>query len=212
MFLLAASTFIALLLILFTESLARQNKLGVEKSRKAAHIVIALTIATWPFFVGMKTIAALGIAFAIATWLVKKLNLFKHTRYVERISWGEYFFGFGVSVSAFINPSDWIFVAAMLHIGVADSLGALVGEKKGKHVYKVFGNKKTLEGSVVFLVASVLIVALTVFVVPTGLGDVWPVIFWLPVIATFAEAVTPYGLDNAIVPILITALLKLLQS
>ena len=76
MFMLLVSTVAAFLALLITENLARKNKLGMENSRKAAHIIIALTIATWPFFVGMKSIGFLGLAFVAAAWAIKKPRLF----------------------------------------------------------------------------------------------------------------------------------------
>jgi phytol kinase len=206
------STLVALGILLITEKLSRQKKLSIELSRKIPHIVGGIAIATWPFFVGMDTIVVLGALFFIGTLLVRKLNLFAHARSVDRRSWGEPLFALGITLAALMHPANWVFVAAVLYMALADAAAALAGKSLGKHGYQVLGQKKTVEGSVTFLIVATIITAYIVFIAPSGLELTWPVVLWLPLIAMLTEAAAPFGIDNIAIPLLVAAVLSSLQS
>ena len=97
----------------------------------------------------------------------------------------------------------------LLGMGYGDGLAALIGAKYGKSKLSK-NSKKTVLGSVTML----LVVAIILFAVKSGFGGVseaWAmgtfglVLFSLSVGLTAAifEAVTPFGLDNISVPIVI---------
>ncbi|OGL30631.1 hypothetical protein A3D14_03450 [Candidatus Saccharibacteria bacterium RIFCSPHIGHO2_02_FULL_47_12] len=197
----------ALVVLLATERAAKTNKISTEVSRKIPHVVGSLAIATWPFFVSMHTVLTLGLVFTFAAIGVRVFNLFPNTRFVDRKSWGEPLFGLGVAGAAVIGPSKWVFAAAMLYLGVADSVAALVGKRRGKRQFQFFGHIKSLEGSLAFLVAAICITALLVFMAPAGLDSHWQVVIWLPLLATAVEAIAPWGIDNLALPIIVTAVL-----
>ncbi len=203
---------IAFIILLVTEKLSTRKLLSVEVSRKMPHIAGGLAIATWPFFVSMQVIVVLGLVFVIATLLVRQLNLFPGARTVGRLSWGESFFALGVSIVALVGPSKWIFVAAVLYLALADAAAALVGNKWGKHKYTLFGHSKSLEGTTAFMLTSIVITAWVVIVAPAGLNNSLPVILLLPIIAASLEAGMPWGLDNLLLPILVTVVLSSLQT
>ncbi len=208
---LIVSVLIASCLILLTERLSRKNNINKELSRKIPHTIIATTIAFWPLFVDMKYIAYLGVVFVLAAWLVAKLNLFPSARSITRKSGGEYFFGLGFGAAALLNPAPWIFALAMLYVGLADTVAALVGNKYGKHKFIIFGQKKSLEGSLGFFVTAVLITfGFAIFNPASALYLNLLVILFLPLLATFVEAVALYGLDNLAIPLLVVATLGVL--
>lgn len=208
----AAVSVLALVVLLVTEKAARDKKLSTELSRKIPHTVLAIAIATWPFFVSMHTVLTLGLVFTFVAMSVRFLNLFPHSRAVDRKSWGEVLFGLGITLCALIGPDKWVFAAAMLYLGIADAAAALVGKRRGKRSYQFFGHIKTVEGSLAFVVAAVVITALVVLAVPAGLEGVWTVIIWLPLVAAAVEAIAPRGLDNIFVPVLVAVILTSLQA
>jgi len=205
------SVVIAFIILLVTEKLSTRKFLGPEVSRKMAHIAIGIAIATWPFFVSMHAIAALGAIFVIATLLVRQFNLFPGARTVGRLSWGEPFFALSVSIIALADPSKWIFVAAVLYLAIADAAAALVGNKWGKNKYTLFGHSKSLEGTLAFILTAIVITAWVVLIAPAGLSNNVPVILLLPILAAGVEASMPWGLDNLLLPILVTTVLSSLQ-
>ena len=203
---------LAFIIILLTERAAKNKSLSTELSRKIPHLTVALTMATWPFFVNMKTVAALALAFSASSLAMRLFKLFPHARFVDRRSWGDVLFGLGIGFSALLNPPRWIFINAVLYLGIADLIAAMVGKTLGQHRYKVFGNTKTIEGSIAFTLSAMSITAMIVFLAPVGLGASWQIIFWLPLSAAVIEAVLPLGLDNLVLPIFVTAVMLALRT
>ena len=199
---------VAFVILLFAEHLSRKKAINQEVSRKIPHIVGGLAIASWPFFVSMNFIVGLGLAFLAASTVVRKFNLFAGSRAVDRLSWGELFFPAGVTLTAALHPSQWIFAVAILHLGVADAVAALVGKRLGKHFYKIFGHRKSIEGSIAFAVVSVIITFWFVVFAPTGLSISWTVILLLPILSSLTEAIAPWGLDNLFVPVIVVIALS----
>ena len=197
----------ALVILIITELFAFKNVIKQELSRKISHIIISASVISWVFFVNMQVILGLGLIFLAAAIVERELNIFSSARHVGRRSWGELFFPLGIVIIAFLDPSKWIFISAMLYLGVADSAAALIGKAKGKHRYF---NNKTLEGSTAFLVVSILVTTWVILIAPTGLGGNWTAIIWLPFAATVVEALAPWGLDNLLIPVLVVVALMYL--
>jgi phytol kinase len=88
-------------------------------------------------------------------------------------------------------------------MGYGDGLAALVGRKWGKHPFQIFQAKKSFEGSATMFIASftVLFVYLTYASGSVSLT----LCLIIALVATLVEAISPWGLDNILVP-LITAL------
>ena len=197
----------AIVALIITELFAFKNVIKQELARKISHIVISASVISWVFFVNMQVILGLGLIFLAAAIVERELNIFSSARYVGRRSWGELFFPLGLVIIAFLDPSKWIFISAMLYLGAADSAAALIGKAKGKHRYF---NKKSLEGSAAFFAVSVFVTVWVVLIAPTGLSGNWTAVIWLPFVATIVEALSPWGLDNLFIPVLVVAVLKLL--
>lgn len=91
-------------------------------------------------------------------------------------------------------------VTGVLVMGWGDGLAALVGSKWGKHRYKVYHRwEKSAEGSLAMVIVS--------FMIAIIFGGLSPLsAFFLALVATALESLTPLGFDNITVPLL-TALL-----
>jgi len=101
----------------------------------------------------------------------------------------------------------------MLHLAFADSIAALIGKKFGKkHTYKVFGNTKSIAGTIAFWVVSFIITTWVVFIAPAGIIEGWYILLMLPIIAAAVENFGVYGLDNFLVPVVVAALLKMASA
>jgi len=73
-------------------------------------------------------------------WLFcfKKYGFFQSIEQVKRNTFGEYFFPLGILSVALLNPQKEIFTIALLCVGFADGLAALIGQKYGrKNRYKI---------------------------------------------------------------------------
>ncbi len=181
-----------------------------EYSRKFVHIVIGSFMASWPFFMEMRYVQYLAILFFFGVLLSAYLGIFNAIHAVRRMTLGEMLFPVGIFVAATFSQSIWIYVAAVLHLSLADGLAAIVGTRYGKQdTYRVFGYRKSVAGTLTFLVVSVAITAWTVLLSPAGFGlEARSVLLWLPLAATVLENIGIYGIDNVMVPVLVVAWLN----
>lgn len=213
-FWLALSIILGGLVILFGEILHHKKYISGEASRKLIHISHALVVASWPFFVGYWFIVLAELLFVAVVLLARHLGIMPHLRDVKRLSWGEFFFALSIVIIAFIEPSPWIFLAAMLHLGLADGLAALVGRKFPYGRYVVLSHNKTFTGSLTFAFVSVIIIAaaLKFGTIDIAEGVDTYRLLLIPLVTTLAENTSPYGSDNLTVPLLVTALLGLFSA
>lgn len=212
MLVLIALILVSLSIVLWSEHLRSKRIISSELSRKIPHLVAALVYAASPFLVDFKVIIYLALLNLVGAVLARKYNWFSQARKVDRKTWGDFFFPAGVAATSLMTDSKWVFAAAMLNLGIADTLAALIGKRfGGKHTYKVAGQTKSLAGSLAFWVASVLITALALQQLDISAQMFWPIIFWLPLALTAAENAGVYGLDNLTIPVLVVATLNFLQ-
>lgn len=201
-----------------------------EITRKFVHILTATFIATWPFFMSMAYIQLLSGLMLVVVLLSKYMNLsfnpgkfpgvslgaptFHSVHGVDRHTYGEVLFPVAVFLSAALAGSDWIFAAAMLHLGLADGLAAAIGVQNLGHMnYKVFGQAKSLIGTLTFYVVSAGITAMIVFWLDSAeFGSLAAgLVIWLPLTATLVENLAVFGTDNVLVPLLVVAAMNTAQ-
>ncbi len=190
------------------EQLAQEKKLSVETSRKIPHVLSGIAVAILPFFIGLRLIPVVGAIDIGVLWLLRKFDIFSAVRHVERKTYGEFFFAIGAIITSFITDSNWIFAAAIFYLGFADAAAAIIGQRFGKHQYKIFGQKKSLEGSAAFFVVATVITGWAVFIMPIDLDITIPALLLLPLATTIVEGCMPYGLDNLFLPIIVAGVLS----
>lgn len=206
-------TFILIILAgLFTLALSElirtRLKLNNEYTRKTYHVVHALIIGAAPFFVSYKLIILFELILLADMLLVRRLKLLSWLHEVGRLSWGDLFTPAGVITIALIQPNKWVFLAAMLHLGLADAAAALAGKRWGKrNSYKVLGQKKSLAGSLAFYLVSLSILLVLLQFTSFSVAS-WLVLLVLPVLTTAGENVSIYGADNFVIPVLVVLVLS----
>lgn len=194
-------TIAAVFLVLVANEWWWRKRTHGELSRKAVHIIVGCFVAFWPLYLSWLQIELLSVAFVVGTIASMRLNLFKALHSVQRPTWGEVCFGGAVGIVAFITHSPAIYAMALLHMSLADGLAAVVGVRYGtSNAYVLFGNKKSLVGTLTFMVVSTVIFVSFIWqqqidfqagFVPLILG------------ATLLENIAIVGLDNLLVPVLI---------
>lgn len=208
----AMAIFVVFVLLLLSEWMWRRNILRGEAARKSVHLVIGSFVAFWPYFMDFRAIQAISLAFLVVVLLSQKYSIFNAIHGVGRKTWGEVLFAVGVGLAATLTTSKGIFTAAILHLSLADGLAGIIGCSLGKNnSYKVGSQTKSLAGSFAFWLASFSIIALTVSLDPSLGAVALPLLFWLPLMATFTENIGIWGTDNVLVPLLIIAALSSLQ-
>src|ERR1035438_2240262 len=201
---------VVLLAIIFStlaEVISKKYRFKTEFTRKIIHITGGTTAAFTPWFLSWQQIELLAVIMFSFLLVFRYLGLFKSSRSIKRISLGELMFAACIGLVAVITHDRLIFVAAILEMGIADSMAAVFGIYYGKKTgYKVFGQQKSLVGSGVFYLCSLLI--LSWYLLVSHAGGNWSVLIWLPVVATGLEAIGVDGLDNLLVPVVVAAILN----
>jgi len=206
---------------IFFAEVARANKwVSGERARKIIHILIGVWGAWLPLWLGWRSIIVLGLMLFLGVMLANHLRLFKSIHSIGRSTIGEYLFPVSMVLLALFFRNTIIFAAAMLQLGVADGMAAVVGTRYGKKtVFKVFGQKKSKHGTITFFVCSVAILFWALYALhPTLAGDSivsLGITFLLSVslasVLTVAELVGIKGSDNITVPFITASALWLLK-
>jgi len=197
---------VTFVILVAAEYLSRAKQIHAELTRKMVHVAVGTFVAFWPFFLTWRQIQLLSLAFFIVLCISIKLNIFRSIHAVRRGITGELLFAVAIGLLALISTNEWIFMAAMLHLSIADGLAALIGVGWGdNNSYKVWGKTKSIVGSSAFLISSFcILVAYGIF---AHSSTSFLTVVWLPFIATATENLAVQGTDNLVMPMLIAAVL-----
>ena len=184
----------------------RKQAIHDEFSRKFVHVTVGSFVASWPFYLSWQRIELLSVAFVIVVSISKYLNLFQAIHSVQRPTWGELFFALAVGLVAVVTRDKWIYAAALLQMGLADGLAAIIGVRYGNRLkYLVFGHPKSAVGTLTFFVVSLGI--LLGFNYWSGMSVGLIYILAVSVMASALENLAVMGLDNLLVPLLVAFML-----
>lgn len=198
--------FITFCILIGAEYLSRSKRIHAELTRKLVHVAVGTFVAFWPFFLSWRQIQLLSLAFFVVVCLSVRFNVFRSIHAVKRGITGELLFAIVIGLLALISTNEWVFMAAMLHLSIADGLAAVIGLGWGDtNRYKVLGRTKSIAGSVAFLLSSYLI--LIVYAVFSDSTSSLLTFIWLPFVATAAENLAVQGTDNLVMPMLIALVL-----
>jgi phytol kinase len=200
------AVFVALVI---NEFLWNKKVIKNEVARKSIHISVAAFVAFWPYYLSYLNIEYIALAFIVVIFVSRKYGFFQSIEQVKRNTFGEYFFPLGILSVALLNPQKEIFTIALLCVGFADGLAALIGQKYGrKNRYKIFSGFKSIVGSLTVFVVSLVILVLVDYFGKMHL----PIISFLvmPLDVALVEAFTPFGADDLLIPISVLAILSLL--
>lgn len=188
------------------EYLSRSKQIHAELTRKLVHVAVGTFVAFWPFFLSWREIQFLSLAFFVVVSLSIKFNIFSSIHAVKRSITGELLFAVVIGLLALIVTDKWVFMAAMLHLSLADGLAAIVGLGWGQgNSYKVMGRVKSIAGSLAFLVTSIFI--LGVYAIFSASGTSFATYLWLPIVAVGTENLAIQGTDNLVMPLVIALVL-----
>ena len=133
---------------------------------------------------------------------------------VRRNSFGDLYFPVTIAALFLVSARDPVtFCTPILTMTLADAAAALVGTRRGAHVFRRPGREKSIEGSVAFF-----LVALPCAYLPLRVwsGGGWVAMLLLSLNlalpATLVEALSWSGLDNLTVPLAVFLLLRMLRG
>lgn len=202
----ALVVFVTFCILIAAEYLSRSRQIHAELTRKLVHVAVGTFVAFWPFFLSWRQIQLLSLAFFIVICLSIKFNIFRSIHAVKRGMTGELLFAVTIGLLALISTNPWIFMAAMLHLSIADGLAAVIGLGWGdNNSYKVMGRTKSLAGTGAFLIVSFCILA--IYGTFAHSSTTFLTLLWLPFVAAAVENLAVKGTDNLVMPMLIAVVL-----
>ena len=198
---------IFLILFGFAEAIQRLTKIRHDLTRKFAHILSGTVVFFLPYFLNAREIIILAVTFAILLWISKYLGLLASIHKVNRKTLGEVFFPLGIGISAFFFlPHDLLaFQFGVLVLAFSDALAGIIGESFGKHKIFFLKSTKSMEGSVVFFFAT-LILVMAMYSQRT-LTSILPMTV-SSLLLTLIEMMLIGGLDNLLLPVVASYIFK----
>lgn len=197
---------VVLMILLLAEFIRLKQKKATEGQRKFVHILVGCLAAGSPYLLEWWQIQALGVLMLAVVLFAKHFGIFRSIFGVKRHTWGELLFAMVFIMVPALTHDPAVFALAMLHMSLADGFAALLGIRYGKSSqYKVFGNTKSLVGTMTFFIISLgLIATYSYLTTPLAVHQ----IALLALLATSLENVGVRGFDNFLVPLAIALILR----
>ncbi len=191
-------------IITVAEGLNRQNADNSELTRKIVHIGSGnvIFLAWWLNISGWIIISASVIAsiVAIASYF---LPILPSINSVGRKSLGTFFYAVSIGI---LTACFWENYPQYTTIGIlvmcwGDGMAAIIGQKFGRHTYKILGINKSWEGSLAMVAASYLVTSLILIYAQGISWQTWLEALVVAIAATILEAFSKLGIDNLTVPV-----------
>lgn len=175
-----------------------------ELTRKTVHLLGGVACILFPFLIQSTWIVFLMAALftAVFVWGAKTSQI-KSLMDVKRVSRGSECYPAAIFLVYLIARDRlWLYSSSLLVLAVADAFAALIGTRYGALLYEIEDSKKSLEGSMVFLIIAFLSIHLPVLLLADFPRSTTVLAAFLAaLLVTGFEAVSLRGWDNLFVPV-----------
>ncbi|MBC7972898.1 MAG: phosphatidate cytidylyltransferase [Verrucomicrobia bacterium] len=190
---------------LLAEWLHRYTPVEPEVVRKVVHIGAGnvILLAWWlqvPSWLGIGA----SVLFSAIAFLSYRLPLLPSINGIGRKSLGTFFYAvsIGILIAWFWSIQQPQYAAlGVLVMTWGDGLAALIGQRFGKHPYKLWDTQKSWEGSLTMAIVSGLVSLLILLAVEGNLWQTWAIALVVAIVAAGLEAFSKFGIDNLTVPL-----------
>jgi phytol kinase len=187
------------------EAVKKRCALNPKVTRKIAHISSGL-VAIWLLYFLTYVEYIIAVIFFIIFFTVSRsLRLLTSIHLTERVTYGESLYPVGLLLVVLLAYTNkFIAISAIAVLIVSDTIAEYVGTRRGKE-------KKSYVGSFAFLLSATAVLFLNAVLWDWRFDMLLGVkLFLTAIIATCVEAASPYGLDNATVPLVVVLSLSYL--
>ncbi len=180
-----------------------------EVPRKVLHVTLGLVAlpfpwvfdAAWPVIAIAGIIAAVLLAVRFVPVLRRTLGRLLHG--VDRVSYGEICHPFAIAILFALSGGNAItYGIPLLILTLADPIAALTGIYRGRTFYQTASGTKSIEGSLAFCAAAVVLTYMPLLAAGIAAPTAWCLALLTGILTTLAESVAWRGLDNALIPLL----------
>ncbi|KAA0005073.1 MAG: phosphatidate cytidylyltransferase [Thermoplasmata archaeon] len=167
-------------------------------SRKFLHIMVGNIFFILPLFEHAWVMSFVAAApFIILTFLVSPYSPLKIVSETSAAGHGMglvyYAISWTVLAYAFFNRPE-IIAIGIVAMSYGDGFASLIGTKIGKRKYNIFGDEKSIEGSISMFIITILVSLVALYYYDVGINIF--VVVAISFVATLVEGLTPKGLDN----------------
>lgn len=201
-----------LLLLSASKWMMKKKFIGGENARKTVHLGMGVICLSFPFLFNdplpvwiLAGIAVTSILGVKVTNLRSSIGLSLFS--VKRLSIGELIFPIAVAWLFTLNISTEkhtaiYYTIPLLLLTLADTMGAIAGTRFGQIIYRTASGKKSIEGSLAFLITA-LICTFTPLFLYTEFNTLHIILIALTValLTTALEGISGMGMDNLLIPI-----------
>ena len=161
------STCVFILSLLFFSNIAHKKKLiRPELNRRIVHVIMGLLISSSTLIFSSNFFPVIiGMSFILVNLISYKINAFPGIHAQERESYGTIYFplSYTIIVLFFWEKSNFV-MTSLLVLSLSDPLAGYIGTKIGSsREFKIWYDKKTLEGTLTFIFITIIILSLSVF-------------------------------------------------
>jgi phytol kinase len=196
-------------ILLLSEILHRWPGLSLNLTRKFVHVGVGMwAFGTVLLFRDWRWAIIPPLTFIVINFISYRQDVFKAMEDRDKRNLGTVYFPISFSVLiALFWAKPAVVVGGLMPMVWGDALAAIVGQRWGRHPYRLFGYSKSWEGMATNIVASFLSVLLTLlfFAIPAPTSLVVSLI--VAAVATIVEGLSMWGIDNLTVPLLSAAVL-----
>ena len=186
------------------ETLRKRLNYTPDFTRKVVHISVGMwSLGTVWLFQNRWMAIVPPLVFIVLNYISYRQDMFKAMENDDKSNMGTVYFpfAFAIIILIFWNTPDKV-VAALMPMTWGDAMAAVLGKRFGRIDYTVLGHIRTVEGSLSMLFFSGLATFMALYFLSPKTGFVMSLGMSLGVaiVATLAEAVSPWGIDNLSVP------------
>lgn len=199
--------YVAILLLITEKILDNHSTIG----RKILHIMVGNIAFLLSIFQTREAMAFVAAApFILITFLMSQYSPIKSIK--SRTSTAGH--GMGLlycSISwtilsyLFFDHKE-IIAIGILAMSYGDGFASLVGMKLGNRTYNIFGDEKSYLGSITMFIFAFVMSLIALNFYGISIYDKLPILAYIALVATVAEALSPKGLDNLSVPFIVPAI------
>lgn len=192
------------MLVLIADLLGRLLTDDPELTRKIVHIGSGnVILLAWWLNISQEVIiiaAIIAAAIAIVSYLIPILPSIES---VGRKSFGTLFYAvsMGVLCACFWQNTPQYAVIGILVMAWGDGMAAIIGQRFGKHQYRVGQIAKSWEGSLAMMGAALIITVIILLSTEGNIWQTWTISLVVAIVATALEAFSKLGIDNLTVPL-----------
>jgi phytol kinase len=182
----------------------RRWKADPELTRKTVHLLGGMACIFFPFLIHSTWVLFFlaVLLTAILSWGARSSQI-KSLMDVNRVSRGSECYPAAILLVYLVARDRlWLYSSSLLVLAVADAFAALIGSRYGVLLYDIEDSKKSLEGSMVFLILAFLSIHLPMLLLadfPRSTTVLAALLVAL--LVTGFEAVSLRGWDNLFVPV-----------